>query len=214
VWRLPGDGPAYGSPIAIEIEGRRQIVTLTQRRLIGVDAGSGKLLWETPFKVAIDTTTATPVYHGGLVIVGGMNGPVRAFRVTRGGAGFVVDEVWSNPGVSLYLSSPVIAGGSLVAFATQKKGQLVVLDPVTGTVTWSAEGRQGDNAFLVATGSTALVFLSSGELEVANVAGGKAEIAARYDLADSEIWSHPAVLERHLLTKDRTHVRLWAIGAE
>jgi outer membrane protein assembly factor BamB len=214
VWRLAGDGPAYGSPIAVDIEGTRQIVTLTQKRLIGVDAGTGRLLWETPFKVSVDTTTATPVLHGGLVIVGGMNGPLRAFRITRGGAGFEVAEAWSNPGVSLYMSSPVIAGDSLVAFATQKKGQLMVLDPVTGTVTWSAEGRQGENAFLVANGSTALVFLSTGELEVANVTGGRAEIAARYDLADSEVWSHPVVLERHLLTKDRSHVRLWAIGGE
>jgi hypothetical protein len=122
-----------------------------------------------------------------------------------------VDEAWANPAVSLYLSSPVIADGSLVAFATQRKGQLVVLDPATGAVTWSAEGRQGDNAFLVANGSTALVFLASGELEVANIDGGKAVIAARYDLAESELWSHPVVLERHLLTKDRSHVRLWAI---
>jgi hypothetical protein len=108
----------------------------------------------------------------------------------------------------------VAAGGSLVAYSAQKKGQLVVIDPATGAVTWSAEGRQGDHSYLVASGSTVLSFLVGGELEIATIAAGKADVVARYDVATSELWSHPVVLERHLLTKDRTHVRLWAIEAE
>ena len=122
--------------------------------------------------------------------------------------------MWSNPAVSLDYSTPVVAGGSLVAFSTQKKGQLVVLDPATGAVTWSAEGRQGDHSYLVASGSTVLSFLVGGEVEVAKIADGKADVVARYDVASSELWSHPVVLERHLLTKDRTHLRLWAIAGE
>jgi outer membrane protein assembly factor BamB len=214
VWRLPGDGPAYGSPIVVDIEGTRQIVTLTQKRLIGVEVATGKLLWETPFQVDVDNTALTPLYHEGLLVLGAARRPMRAFRVTRGAAGFAAAEVWSNPSVSLDFSTPVVAGGSLVAFSSQKKGQLVVVDPATGAVTWSAEGRQGEHAYLVASGSTVLSFLVGGEVEVANIADGKADVVARYDVASSELWSHPVVLERHLLTKDRTHVRLWAIAGE
>lgn len=211
VWRLPGDGPAYGSPIAVEIEGTKQIVTLTQRRLIGVEAATGKLLWETPFQVDVDNTSITPLFHQGLLILGGNHRPLRGYRVTREEDGFAVAEAWSNSAVSLAYSTPVIAGGSLVAFATQKKGQMVVVDPATGAVTWEAEGRQGDHSYLVATGSTVLSFLVGGELEVATIANGKAAIVARYDVAPSELWSHPVVLDRHLLVKDRSHVRVWAI---
>ena len=212
-WRLAGDGPAYGSPIAVEIEGTRQIVTLTQRRLIGVEAATGKLLWETPFKVDVDNTAITPVYHEGLLILGGNRRPLQAYRVNRKSDGFAVTEVWSNPAVSLVYSTPVIADGSVVAFASQKKGQLVVLDPATGAVTWEAEGRQGDHSYLVASGSTVLSFLVGGEVEVAAIADGKAKVVARYDVASSEVWSHPVVLDRHLLVKDRSHLRLWAINA-
>jgi outer membrane protein assembly factor BamB len=211
VWRLPGDGPAYGSPIAVDIEGTKQIVTLTQRRLIGVEAATGKLLWETPFQVDVDNTSITPVFHAGLLILGGNQRPLRAYRVTREEDGFKVAEAWSNSAVSLAYSTPVVAGGSVVAFATQKKGQMVVLDPATGAVTWEAEGRQGYHSYLVATGSTVLSFLVGGELEIATVANGRADIVARYDVAPSELWSHPVVLDRHLLVKDRTHVRLLAI---
>jgi outer membrane protein assembly factor BamB len=211
VWRLPGDGPAYGSPIVADIEGTRQIVTLTQKRLIGVDAASGKLLWETPFQVNVDNTSITPLFHDGLLILGAAQRPMRAFRVTRGPDGFAVAEVWSNPSVELHYSTPVVAGGSLVAYSLQKKGQLVVADPSTGAITWASEGRQGDHAYLVANGSTVLSFLVGGELEVATIADGKATVVAKYDVASSEMWSHPVVLARHLLIKDRSHVRLWAI---
>ena len=183
VWRLPGDGPAYGSPIVVDIEGTRQIVTLTQKRLIGVEVATGKLLWETPFVVDVDNTALTPVYHQGLLILGALRRPMRAFRVTRGEAGFTATEVWSNPSVSLDFSTPVVAGGSLVAYSSQRKGQLVVVDPATGTVTWSAEGRQGEHSYLVASGSTVLSFLVGGEVEVATIADGKADVVARYDVA-------------------------------
>jgi hypothetical protein len=108
-------------------------------------------------------------------------------------------------------SSPVIAGGSLVGFAIQNKGQLVVIDPTTGKATWSAEGRQGEHAYLVAAGSTVLAFLVDGDLEVTSISGGRAEVLARYTVAESTVWSHPVVLDRHLLVKDASHVRLWSV---
>jgi outer membrane protein assembly factor BamB len=215
VWRLPGDGPAYGSPIVVEIDGARQIVTLTQRRMIGVDVESGALLWETPFTVPIDSTALTPVHHDGVLFMSGVQRPLEAYRVARGSDGrFAATEIWSNPAVSLSFSTPVLAGGSLVAFATQKKGQLVLIDPATGAVTWSAEGRQGDHAYLLGSGATVLAFLVGGELDVMSIVNGSAQVTAHYDVADSEIWSHPVALERHLLTKDRSHLRLWAITSD
>jgi outer membrane protein assembly factor BamB len=214
VWRLPGDGPAYGSPIAVEIDGTKQIVTLTQRRLIGADAETGKLLWETPFQVDADNTALTPVLHQGLLVLGATRRPLRAYRVARAGDSWTVEQAWSNPEVSPAFSTPVVAGGSLVAFAGQNKGQLVVVDPATGAVTWAAEGRQGDNAYLVAIGSTVLAFLVDGDLEVASIAAGQAKVAARYTVAQSTVWSHPVILDRHFLVKDQSHLRLWAIPAD
>jgi len=211
VWRLAGDGPAYGSPIVAELDGTRQIVTLTQRRLIGVDPLDGRLLWETPFQVDFDNTALTPLHHDGLLFVGAARRPLRAFRAARGTDGWRVDEVWSNADVSMDFSTPVIAGGSLVGFAAQRKGQLVVIDPATGAVSWSAEGRQGEHSYLVASGDTVMSFLVDGDLEVATIAGGKARVEVRYTVAQSQVWSHPVVLDRHLLVKDQSHLRLWTI---
>src|SRR5262249_34436345 len=49
-WSWDGDGPGYGSPIAADLSGTRQIVTFTQKFLVGIDEASGKLLWRVPFE--------------------------------------------------------------------------------------------------------------------------------------------------------------------
>src|SRR3972149_2596055 len=47
-WSWSGDGPSYASPIVAELDGVRQIVTLTQQNVVGVAAGTGALLWRGP----------------------------------------------------------------------------------------------------------------------------------------------------------------------
>ena len=48
-WTWRGDGPGYGSPVVAEFGGTRQIVTITQGKLVGIDVASGALLWERAF---------------------------------------------------------------------------------------------------------------------------------------------------------------------
>ena len=48
-WRWAGDGPSYGSPIVATIGGTKQVITITQTKVVGVDVGTGALLWERPF---------------------------------------------------------------------------------------------------------------------------------------------------------------------
>ncbi|MGH9147419.1 MAG: PQQ-binding-like beta-propeller repeat protein, partial [Vicinamibacterales bacterium] len=44
-WSWNGDGPAYGSPMVFDLGGTRQVVTFTQKNLVGVSLATGELLW-------------------------------------------------------------------------------------------------------------------------------------------------------------------------
>ena len=55
-WSWDGDGPGYGSPIVADFGGVRQVVTVTQAKVVGVEAATGALLWERPFAAAISPT--------------------------------------------------------------------------------------------------------------------------------------------------------------
>ena len=181
VWRLPGDGPGYGSPIVADLDGVRQIVTLTQKRLVGVDASSGELLWEVPFQVSADTTALTPL------VVDGDGAPSRgsSSRCGRCGPsravdGWRVEPQWSVDQVWMDFSSPVAVGASVAAFSSTRKGHLVLVDASTGKSTWTSSGRLGESSFLVAAGTTLLSFLVEGDLGIWEVGGGEAVERARY----------------------------------
>jgi outer membrane protein assembly factor BamB len=111
-WRWAGDGPAYGSPVLATIDGTRQIVTLTERRLIGIEAATGTLLWERPYTTPSVTNAQTPNILGNLVILGDAGHPLEAFAVSREGSAWTTSLAWQNGDVPMRLSSAVLAGES------------------------------------------------------------------------------------------------------
>src|SRR6185436_9788396 len=70
-WSWAGDGPGYGSPVLATLGGTRQIVTITQGKLVSVDPATGALLWERPYVSANFTNAVTPVVYGQTLIVSG-----------------------------------------------------------------------------------------------------------------------------------------------
>ena len=124
-WQWTGDGPAYNSPIVAEFAGTRQVITFTQDHLIGVNAATGALLWDRPYKTQSTQNTVTPIVYGDTVIVSGLGNPVVAFRVIAGlGSGWKTEDVWSNPDVPLYMTNGVIINDMLVGMTHKNSGQI------------------------------------------------------------------------------------------
>ena len=53
----------------------------------------------------------------------------------------------------MYMSSPVVDGNHIYGYSNKRKGQLFCLDATTGKVTWTTEGRAGQNASLQSAGA-------------------------------------------------------------
>ena len=62
-WNWTEDGPGYASPVAIDAGGTRQIVTQTQKHIVGVAQATGQTLWKVPFTTAYDQNAVTPVVY-------------------------------------------------------------------------------------------------------------------------------------------------------
>ena len=83
-WKWDAEGPGYASPVVATIDGVEQIVTMTEKSVVGVAAADGKLLW----KVALrrrgwPTTPATPVVDGQTVIFTGQGRGTKAVKIER-----------------------------------------------------------------------------------------------------------------------------------
>ena len=84
-WSWAGDGPGYASPIAAELGGVRQIVTQTQKYIVGISASSGQLLWEIPFETEYVQNSVTPVVYKQTLIFSGLDKGVFAVNVALRG---------------------------------------------------------------------------------------------------------------------------------
>src|SRR5580704_5230753 len=70
-WIWKGDGPAYGSPVIVEMGGVKQVVTLTQKYAVGLSFASGDLLWKIDFPGRSGMNIPTPLPFGKRLILAG-----------------------------------------------------------------------------------------------------------------------------------------------
>ena len=206
VWTWNGVGPGYASPIVIDVEGRRQVVTLTESSLIGLDAANGELQWSVPFIDEWHENTVTPVWTGTHLVVSGPRQGTHAFTVRRRGDGWEAGPAWSNAGVTMYMSSPVLVDGTLYGHSSTRSGQFVALDAATGDVRWASEGREGDHASVLVAGDELLLLTSDAELFVAEPDGAAFAVGRHYEVADGATWAMPVPLPDGLLIRDAATV--------
>jgi outer membrane protein assembly factor BamB len=204
-WEWKGQGPGYGSPVLAGPAASPQIVTFSSEKLVGLNAADGKLLWEIPFTTPYTQNAVTPLVHGDLIVYSGLSAPVTALRLTVGAP----KKVWENKEVGMYMSSPVLASGLLHGLSHRNKGQFFSLDPATGKTVWTSEGRQAENAMLVARGDTVFALTTDSELQVFHAGAKGLEFVRKYTVADSPTWAHPAILGTRIFVKDRDSLALW-----
>jgi outer membrane protein assembly factor BamB len=208
-WRWDGDGPGYGSPIIATIGGVRQLIAQTQKFLVGLNPGTGALLWRVPFTTSYNQNAITPVVAGNLVINSGLEKPVTAFRVQGSGSQWTAESAWTIDQTSLFMSSAVAIGNTVYGLSHRNRGQLFALDPSSGKLLWTTEGRTGENASLMGNRSWLLVSTTDGELIVARPSASKLDEVRRYQVSESALWAHPAVAGQSIVVKGVEKVICW-----
>jgi outer membrane protein assembly factor BamB len=222
-WAWTGDGPAYGSPIVVELGGARQVITMTQENLVGVAAATGELLWKRPYSVRATRNAVTPIVHnppspGGsgaaspIVIVSGLGMPVSGFRVINRAGRWSTEDVWVNNDTTMDMSTGVVIGNSLYGFSPRNSGQYFAIDANTGQTQWLSEPRQGDNAAVVRAGDLWFALGTDAELKVARATAKQFDIVKRYTVADSATWAQPVLSGQRVFIKDLSTISLWTLN--
>jgi outer membrane protein assembly factor BamB len=211
-WSWSGDGPGYGSPIVAELGGTRQLVTITQGKIVSVDPVTGTVLWERPFVSSNFTNAVTPVVYGQTLIVSGNGGPTTAFSVKKLNNQWSTENVWENADVPYRLSNSVLVGDVLFGLSTKNSGQYFSVDAKTGKTLWTSEPRQAGNAAIVRAGDVVLSLQDDGQLVVFRSSSTAFEPVHRYMVAESETWTQPTVSGNRIFVKDVSNLALWTLN--
>jgi outer membrane protein assembly factor BamB len=210
-WKWAGEAPMYASPVVLTADGVKQIVTLSEKSVVGLGAADGKLLWQVPFvPQGMAYNAATPIVDGQTVIFAGSGRGTKAVKIEKQGDGFAAKELWSNDQVAPQFNSPVLKDG--LVFGLTDKGNLFCLNAKTGQTAWTdATKRGGAFAAVLDAGSVLLALPSNSELLVFKPGDKEYTEVAKIKVADMQTYAHPVVAGKRIFVRDQETVTLWTI---
>ncbi len=192
VWASPalGDLSAYCNPRILEHDGGRQIVTLVQKHLVGVDPESGAILWREPVTAQYDIHANSPVFDGRRIYVshgygrGGM-----LFELAADGRS--VEKRWTEDELDVHHGGAVAVDGRIYGAASN--GTWYALDAASGEILASIR-RLGKGSVIYADGML-YGYLEKGEVVLVDPDPGSFAVKSSFEITRGEgnHWSHPVV---------------------
>jgi outer membrane protein assembly factor BamB len=215
-WKVDRDEPtSWGTPLVVEHDGRKQVITSATKRIRSYDAASGSLLWELGGMTG--NVIPCPVADNGIVYcMSGFRGDalvaVRLAEAKGDITGKAEAIAWSSGEDAPYTPSPLLYDG-LLYYLKSNQGFLTCVDAATGKVHYGREKLEGIRVIysspVLAAGR---VYLSGrGGLTFVVKHGPAFEVVARNKLNDS-FTASPAIADGELYL--RGHKSLYCIAVE
>ncbi len=189
-----GDKPGYASPIIVDYQGLRQIVTLTATAAIGVNAKTGDLLWRFPHKTEWDANIPTPIYSDGCVFVdSGYGSGGELLRLKVAGDKCSAEKVWATKALDNHHGGIILVDGCL--YGSSFGGQWVCLDFKTGEKKYGDAG-VGKGSLTYADGMLYTYSESRGNVGLVKATPSAHTIVSRFRVpagGKGPNWAHPVV---------------------
>lgn len=209
IWEALDDPAGYSSPIAVTIDGVRQVLFFTAHSVVGVSPRDGTLYWRYSWDTSFGVNAATPlafrarkgdtVLHYVFVSSGYEKGCV-LLKIESDGAGhFTAKRVYEGNQLRSHFSSPVRHGAYIYGLDELK--QLTCLDLRTGQVCWQQGGFQKGS--LIRVDDYLLVLGEFGKLALVETnPNDYVEKASARVLTSHRCWTLPALANGKLYIRD------------
>lgn len=213
IWRSTGlsDQAAYCSPILVERGGRRLIVTVTARHLVGIDVESGEVVWRAPFDTeAVDPNhSVSPVYEDGRFYVTSGHGEGGSmFQLSEDGAR--VTPGWTDTVLNCLHGGLVAVDRHL--YGTNLGGRWICLDFADGAVKYEDRG-VGMGSVIFAEGML-YCYGEKGTLGLvkATPAGYELVSSFKIDAGKGPHWAHPVISGKRLYIRHGNVIQAFGIS--
>ena len=201
------DPAQYSSVIVADVNGKRQYIQLFMKKLAGVSADTGDLLWSTkwPGRTAV---IPTPIYSEGHVYISSGYG-VGSKLVDISGK--EAKDVWSNKVMKNHHGGVIKVGEHVYGFSDGPG--LVCQNFKTGEQVWSERGEgKSKGAVHYVDGMLVCIDESEGSCFLAKASPDGFEELGRFPMprktklregTSGKIWTHPVVVNGKLYLRDQ-----------
>ncbi len=194
IWTCAGEGDlaAYCSPLYLSDQQVPQIVTITGKHVLGVNAKTGEKLWSFPYHNDRDIHPNTPVYGGDnmlLCIFGYGKGSVM-LRLTDGGR--KVEQAWENKEFDSKMGGAVKLGNYVYASGDHNK-YWFCLDWKTGEQKYKDRTIGVGN--VIAADNMLYCYSEKGEMALVKATPEKFDLVSQFPvtLGTEQHWAHPVL---------------------
>lgn len=230
-WKALPDRANYSSPVVIEQAGKRVLVCWLAERIVGLDIGTGQLLWEHAFPepkrligiadpvVSGDRLFISDFWEGSLMLQLGMEKPE-------------VSRLWYRKGQSetatdclhAMIVTPIFDGDYL--YGVDSYGEMRCLQAATGDRLWESlellpKDRWG-TIHMVRNGERVWMFTEKGELAITTLSPQGLTVISRTKVIEPTkeqhprgvVWTHPAFANRCLYIRNDKELVCASLAAE
>lgn len=211
-WEWTQDGPAYGSPVLMNVQAVRQVVAFTQTKLVGLTVADGKLLWELSFPpLERSYNSVSPIVDGQTVIYAGAQRGTFAVRIEKQGDSWAPHTLWENKIVAPKYNTPVLHQGFL--YGLSDTGYLFCLNAADGTLAWQDQTQYDRGGFgaIVDAGSVLFFLSTDGQLIILEPHEKECKRVVSYKVASAQTYAHPVIDGSRIYIKDQENLALWTL---
>ena len=215
IWESKGNGEssAYCSPLLVNHNNRRLVVTMTSKSVIGIDAETGEFLWRHGHVTDYDVNPNTPLYQDGhLFTFSGYGTGSQKLRLNEDGSG--VEKVWAQETLDSQIGSAVLIDGFLYGSGHKNRGWHCV-NWKTGQVKYTAKVLGSKGNIIYADGM-AYCYSEKGDVGLVKLTPDAFEVISSFkiDLGSSQHWAHPVIRDGRLYVRHGDALMVYDISAK
>lgn len=206
---------AYCSPVVVTHAGVRQMLSLTQKSVVGVAVDTGRLVWSHPFVPTSPQNATTPLYHDGQVFVAcGHSTGGKLLQIDAEGGG--AKEIWWREKLDNCHGGVILVDGKLYGCGCRLGGKLFYCaDFRTGEI------KQSDKSLskVAITAADGMLYCLNhrGRMSLLEITPGGFRIASQFDLPkkpDNSYLAHPVICGGLLYLRYDEHLYVYDVRAK
>lgn len=210
IWTSEGlsNPSAYCSPIAVEHNGKRLLLTMIKEMFVCLNRQNGKVLWTIPHKTRNDIAAISPLYSDGYIYFTSHDTGGRVVKLSQDGAGY--SDVWTNPKLDSLHGGVILHDGRLYGSDTKKRW--LCQDFMTGRIKTTDESFDAKGSLIYAE-DMLVCYSEKGMLSLVKITPeGMATVSSfEITLGTKEHWAHPVISDGRLYIRRGDTLMAYAV---
>jgi outer membrane protein assembly factor BamB len=216
IWSSVGHGQpaAYCSPILVDHNGTRLIITVTAESVIGIDADTGASYWSIEQRQTHDIHANTPVYHEGKILCSSADaksGPDGMVLIQLSRDGRKAEVVWRNDEIKNLMGGNILLDGYVYG-SVYNQADWYCLDWKTGDLQYMYEDLT--SGVIIYADGLFYCYTHRGEMALVEADPEEFHVISTFSvpLGTNQHWAHPVIRDGRLYLRHGNALMVYSIA--